>query len=1250
MASWKDRLKQVRDEAIRRSQSYFAPTPNVRARDFVREIPQASVTVGRKIGDFFPGTKKFFGETIPQTLGARYYLEQQRKAGPEGARFFDVRRDLPTVFKTPRQIVGEAFQAGIELGTLGRAPHLARLARVSPPIQRAAGSAALFGGYGAARAVAEGKNNQEALKSARSGALLGAPLGVVAPYAMNIPIGRQTIPYLRRVPRQIMAELGVGRESLKKLVNAPIPTELVQRGRAMVAGRPQTMRVSIQTTRDRLPDGTEVIRDLSGRAVSIRNASREFMQRLHQEDVSLGLATKDVSGRGVPKNQAVGRGATPGVKTPTETISRKLPVPRTVPVKGPASPLVVSPTIPLKTVASTRSIPLKAQGSERNVRVNVKHLSDFEPDSLRDITSIDASFKSVYRNFQKFFGRNYDAVKRRALDPMDRAKFHWINEQEQLATRLKNEVVDGLGIGKGTKESEYVQKYGEGLTSLDNLRQLFPKRWQNIVKADQWFRREYDRLLTEVNAARAQIYPNRPDKIIPRRQDYYRHFQELTGLGGLTNILTGQANIPASLAGVSAYTRPKTKFLSFAQRRLGLATEYDAVGGYLNYVKGATYAKHIDPHIAVFRNLRAELVQRGRQTGNEKLGSRFAQYLDDFANTLAGKTNPLDRSLQDIFGRKTFGVINWINRRTKANVILGNLSSSVAQAGNLPQVAANAGYKNFIMGMADTLLAVNKPHRPMNRSAFIKERYAGDIADQFDRGMIANTKRLAIWTTRALDEVATKSGWHAFYRQGLEKQIADPGKYADDMIRSMVAGRGVGEMPLAQMSQTGQLIAPFTLEVQNLWHVLGGNVANKEFGKIAKFMLGAYVFNRAAERVRGNAVTLDPIQAVIEAAQTFEEEDDKGIGALRASGRLVGEVLSNVMFGQTAGSLYPEYGMDIGGERITRKELFGREDPTRFGAGLVAMQGLTDPLYKLLPPFGGQQIKKTISGIEALRRGHSETTAGRVRFPVGNNLVNAVQATAFGPYAVSEGRQYIHEGRQPLGDIQSEIFKSGGRDIYNQAHIDRQANRELDALKSGKKKVQKPQELSPGLYQLSNGKLTANIGDEWRKFDTPEEAQLELAKEDFRKSKEAIRVYQDKVFRRASDGTVNTEPKIKYDTNLLTTQMWHAKNDDDFSKWFGLAQQKYELLSQQLNDPTLDELDRLKVVEDLEALLNNVEKYRGYGGRFKKPRAPKKVSRRQVSPPPKFHVPVPPAAPRVGRIRRPPGTTSGVTGAYLRRI
>jgi len=646
---------------------------------------------------------------------------------------------------------------------------------------------------------------------------------------------------------------------------------------------------------------------------------------------------------------------------------------------------------------------------------------------IKDIGSLDRGWKDVFRNFKQVFGDQYAAVKQQILDPFDASKGRFIDDLNREADGLEQNIVKGLGIKKGSKESAAVQLFGEGkLTTEDLVRNFGQEKANKIIQADAWFQNNYSRLLDEVNAVRAKIYPGNEEKLIPKRENYYRHFQEMSeGFAGLKNIFETPAAIAPSLAGTSEFVKPKSKWLSFAQARKGDQTTYDAVGGFINYLNAAEYAKNIDPNVNVFRQLRDELIKATEDGPAEGKLNNFIEFLDDFSNDLAGKTNPIDRALTKLGpSRKALKVLDWVNSRVKANMILGNLSSAVAQAFNVPQGLAEAGPVNSAKGLKSVMTDVFAGDDAVSsQSTFLKERYKSDAFDRFDEGILSNAKKFAAWMTGALDQAGTNLIWHSNYQKALGEGVENPVKYADDITREMVAGRGIGEVPLAQKSKLVQLFMPFQLEVGNTWHVMKGWADQKAARKFLYFTALSFLMNRGAEQLRGSDVSFDPLNALLDGLEEYQDESDPMVGAIKGTGRVAGEVLSNIPGGQTVASLYPEKGFKVGGEQIKREDLFGEGDPTRFGGGMVAMKGVQDPVFKLLTPFGGAQAKKTLEGADAVVSQRVDDQRGNLQFPVSQSLPDTLKSLAFGKYATAPARFYFDNELQSLTEEQTAIWQ-----------------------------------------------------------------------------------------------------------------------------------------------------------------------------------------------------------------------------------
>jgi hypothetical protein len=710
--------------------------------------------------------------------------------------------------------------------------------------------------------------------------------------------------------------------------------------------------------------------------------------------------------------------------------------------------------------------PQEVSGSLKNT---AEQLDSFDPLDVKDLGGFSAQTRDIYRNLEATMGPNA----RPYIEGFDLAKKDNIEMQEYWLNRMKTEVVDKLGIKKGSKESAAVQWFGEkkkvvgseklidvntGKTvnsqktvdyTLDDLKKDFPNKWEDIVKADKWFRESYDNLIDIVNESRLKIYPNNPEKIVPKRNDYYRHFKDMEGIAGLKNLFETPSQISPGLSGLSEFVKPNSKFAGFMQKR-GLGSfRDDAVGGFLDYIPSASYSTKIDPQIEVFRSLAKALADVTDETRNV---NGLIEYLQDYANGLAGKTNPADRWVQKLVGRRTMGVVRWINNRVKTNTILGNAGSLLAQLGNVPNGIA-ATKQHALKGAGETMASiVNRKDALVNQSPFLKERYFN--TREFDTRWFEQPKKLASWAIETADRIGTEFMWNSAVAQGRAKNVADPIAYADDLTRKLVAGRGVGEQPLIQGSTTYQVLAPFTLEVMNAWRVMGDFVKKKDITAIATLFVGSYMFNKIAEEVRGSGVVFDPIDAMVDATE-------EGLSPIERGGRLVGEVLSNVPLGDKIAGLYPEYGENfLGLEKVfgdlpTREMVFGENDPTRFGGGLTVSKGIQDPVYKLIPPLGGGQIKKTMEGVRSLVNGGYEKD-GKLRFPIERTPTEIGKAIAFGPNATSAGQDYYDNERRPLSEGQTEAYDLLPKDQRDQAYVELMRSR----LEDNAKRVMKDEKLT----------------------------------------------------------------------------------------------------------------------------------------------------------------------------------------------
>ena len=549
------------------------------------------------------------------------------------------------------------------------------------------------------------------------------------------------------------------------------------------------------------------------------------------------------------------------------------------------------------------------------------------------------------------------------------------------------------------------------------------------------------------------------------RKDYFHHFTEMAeGFGGLANILNSPSEISSALAGISEYTKPKSKFWGALLKRKGGAYTEDAVGGLARYIPSAEYAIHIDPFIAHMRGTIANLAEA---TSESKNANGLIEYLTDWTGDLAGKTNFLDRPLQKILNRKTMKALEWANNRAKANAVVGNIGSAIVQIGNIPNAMTYVPDPTYwAQAAAQRAKELTGKEHLTEQSPFLQERYLGEATDR----MVSKSllRKGAEGALEFGDREAAKLIWLAAYnqynREGSRRgtrTYEDAVDYADDITRRSVAGRGIGEMPLTQKSRIIKLFAPFQVEVNNTYHVMRDLMRDKDAMGLAAYCAAAWIINGLTEAIAGKRALFDPVEALADVFKDLGKDDDDERNALEktvgAAARLGGEVVSNLPYASAAATA-------LAGTENSEK-LFGEQDPTRFGTGNIAVQTMLEPIAKLGyagatgnaqeidllapltafgPAYGGKQMEKTVKAAQDLgmlpdlrintRDGisvernkfpASRSESGRIRFPIEiQGAPDMLRMLTFGPWATKEGKEYIDQGRSPISDKQTEKMEA----------------------------------------------------------------------------------------------------------------------------------------------------------------------------------------------------------------------------------
>ena len=548
----------------------------------------------------------------------------------------------------------------------------------------------------------------------------------------------------------------------------------------------------------------------------------------------------------------------------------------------------------------------------------------------------------------------------------------------------------------------------------------------------------------------------RNKRIVPRK-DYFHHFQEMSdSLGDVFALSRNSAEIDPRLEGTSGYTEPKSKFSGITLRRNHGRYKADAVEGFVRYAQVAEYMKHIDPVISQFRSHIAGMANATKDSRN---ANKLIRWLVQWTNDLAGKTNPADRFLQDVIGREAVQFARKINSRAKANAVVGNLNSATAQIFNLPNLVGHVkDPKAYVEGFADLckFIVREKGTRDLvKESGFLNERYLDDVITSFDEKAIKKPERVAAWTLTVGDRYSTALIWFVAHHEAVNKGIVNPVEYADDITRRCVAGRGIGEIPITQKSNITQIFAPFQIEVNNAWQlykekIAGVKTANTKKEKALSFtqflaiLIVNFSMNTVTDLLIHRRVIFDPIYVLFQCiadwmSEDEEEETNWAERFVELMGRESGEIISNMPYG----SLIAYYAFN---NQWARENLFGDQDPTRFGVGNTAMEwavGFVDSLATgkdvvddavgflttFVMPFGGKQAERSLQALvdtgvlpqvkwgwkEGLTLGRvdapgSYSKNGEYQFPLHTAKTDFSQwitNVIFGKYATDSGQKYL---------------------------------------------------------------------------------------------------------------------------------------------------------------------------------------------------------------------------------------------------
>lgn len=660
----------------------------------------------------------------------------------------------------------------------------------------------------------------------------------------------------------------------------------------------------------------------------------------------------------------------------------------------------------------------------------------------KDKNKLALGRETMQRNFEDIMGPDAPLMKETYLNPVkysEAERIRFVNDQRKE--------ISNINIKYKSPEDALVQRYGEGKITLDELKMRTPN-WKKVVSSAETFRKKYDTYLDTANKALQESgYPP-----IPKRENYFPHYEEVDGLLAKFGLKLDDYTLPTDLSGRTADLRPGKNFFANALRRKGDKTTFGAIEGFDRYIEGISKLIYQTGNIKRLRGLEKDI--RTQFEGDPKL-SNFVSELTDYTNVIAGKKAMVDRAFEDRLGRNVYKAIDGVRRRTGANMIGGGISSALTNFIPMTQALATTSKGSFVRGMADTLKNVAKDDGFIQKSDFLTRRFGTNplSKDAWDKTVDATG-----WLFRTLDLFSAQTIVRSKYLEGIEKGLKPDAamKTADDWSARLMADRSVGQMPTLFNSRMLGLVSQFQLEVNNQLSFLFKDIPKNYSAAGATSALGqvflySYIFNELYEKVTGSRPAFDPIGIFVKTVQDYTNPELSGT---KSTKNLLRNVSNNLPFASTV----------TGGGRIPINAAIPNVLGVAAGTNDIGEE-LMKPLYYLLLPAGGGQIKKTIGGVTALDKedpgvyGKNNKGEEYLKYPIEKSPANITRGALMGPSSFPETVDYYRLDKRALSPEQTKELQRSPNKSREYSNIIRE--RSLNKVDTEIKEMSKNTQLSP---------------------------------------------------------------------------------------------------------------------------------------------------------------------------------------------
>lgn len=690
----------------------------------------------------------------------------------------------------------------------------------------------------------------------------------------------------------------------------------------------------------------------------------------------------------------------------------------------------------------------KKRGWEYQINTMKRNLRDIIPNKLEAQEMYDTYFRSITKNNA--------TIEKEINKYNERISKYEINNQESTYIQMIGEYTYNP---ESKISNEIIQKFYE-----KNKKKIDIDKCNNAVEE---FRNIYDELFEKINTTLLE----NGYKPVEYRKGYFPHFIEDKAesvIGKMAEKLGWRIKkdtLPTDIAGITDTFKPGKAWTSFSQQRTGDATDYNALKGFDNYIRGAMDVIYHTEDVQKLRALENEIRYQYSSDGiKEKINEIYAnneldiqeqqnqitEVLDDvknspmgnfvtelknYTNNLANKKATSDRGMEEFWSRETYSIMTNIQNRVSANMVGANISSALTNFIPITQAWSQTSTKNLMRGIKESIAIQFKDDGFADNSTFLTNRTKN--ADRlYKTGLDTVNDKLGFIFDK-VDEFTSNAIVRGKYYDNIEKgmSIQEAMSNADEFAKDVIAGRSKGDMPTVfnKKNPVAKLFTAFQLEVNNQYGYmfkdiptdLGGEAKEKLVGAFVKMLLGAFFYNMLAEEITGRKSAFSPIDIALDTYKTATNEK-LGLGEKVKSigGDLIGEVpfFGGILGG---GRLPIQAAIPDGGEVLKSSfDLFDMNVENKTSAINTLKKELSKPLYYVALPFAGGQLKKTIEGLsmynEDLPIAGSYTNSGKLRYTVSEDLGTKIKAGIFGQYSVKEAKEYFDEGYSPLTEKQTQ--------------------------------------------------------------------------------------------------------------------------------------------------------------------------------------------------------------------------------------